>query len=500
MGPGDNFVHKPPSLWTKKMGEQACPACRALILRRRQQRAQAPVGPGLYSSSMDVFLTLAAALGAALLTGIAVYFFVRGSTVPPGAAELSRIERLTAENQGLQRQLQLVTDNAETRIGEYRQMLTSAQAELRVQRQEFDSHLAGLASVREKELKEQSRKLQEEEAQEGRVLAALAPVADNLQALQTRLNRLEEQRHQQFGTLSEQLKSAQETDQQLQSITRSLESALRNTSVRGSWGEQQLVNIVEASGLTKQVDFLSQVTTRTEDGHVRPDMVIRLPGGKALPVDAKVPFDSFIRANDLGAKLTAEQDRLRQDLLAQHVKALRTHVDDLAARDYGRWVPGSPDFTIAFIPSESLLSAALETDPALLDYAFRKRVALASPVTLWSVLKTVSFAWQQEALSQEAQDVFVLARELSSRLATLGGHVTGLGANLARAVESYNAFIGSLERRVLVSARKFQKLDEDTVIAKLTPVDAVPRPLTDPDMSPRPHPEIGSPDDPATVT
>lgn len=447
------------------------------------------VGPTSYSSNMNVMLTLFTALGASLLTGIIVFLLVRANTHPTGTTELAKIERLTAQNQGLQQHLQLVNDNAEARIDEYRRLLAVAQNDLKTQRQEFDAQLAKFTAVREQELKDRAVKLQEEESEEGRILAALAPVAENLHSLQTRLSRLEEQRHQQFGTISEQLKSAQQTDQQLQQITQSLESALRNTSVRGSWGEHQLVNIVEASGLIKQVDFFTQVTTKTEDGGLRPDMVIRLPGGKALPVDAKVPFDSFIRANELPVEGTVDQQKIRDGLLSQHVKAVRSHVDALSAKDYGRWLPGSPDFTIAFIPSESLLSAALANDPTLLDYAFRKRVALASPVTLWSVLKTVSFAWQQEALSQEAQEVFVLARELYSRLATLGGHVTTLGGNLGKAVESYNSFIGSLERRVLVSARKFQKLDEDTALAALSALEVTPRLLSDPEMTPRNNPD-----------
>lgn len=388
-----------------------------------------------------------------------------------GGAVFGWAGRIQAKNQALQE-----------RCDEYREMLGQNRADLQQQRQEFELRLAQMSAVREQELRDRAQQTKREQAEQGQVLAALAPVADNLQALQKRLNTLEEQRHQQFGTLSQQLRTAQQTEQQLQRATQSLESALRNTSVRGSWGEAQLRNIVEASGLTDQVDFLTQSTIDGEDSKLRPDMIIRMPGGKALPVDAKVPFDSFIKAEELPQDGTEEQAALRNQLLSKHVKAVRSHVDSLSAKDYGRWLEGSPDFTIAFIPSESLLSAALEADPTLLDYAFRKRVALASPVTLWSVFKTVSFAWQQETLSKEAEEVFTLARELYSRLATLGGHTRTLGQNLAKAVESYNSFVGSLERRVMVSARRFATLDDTTVLATLNPVDSTPRPLTDPDL------------------
>lgn len=440
------------------------------------------VGASLYSATMDVLVTLFAALAVCVLTGVTVFVLTRKYSTPTDTQALAKTERLAAQNQGLQDQLHLVQENAETRINEYKHLLAAAQSELQIERKKFDDQLAHISTVREQELKNRASQAQTQEAEQGQILAALAPVAENLKSLQTRLNHLEQQRHEQFGTISQQLSSAQQTDQRLHQITQSLEAALRNTSIRGSWGENQLANIVETSGLTKQVDFYTQVHTEGDGADFRPDMVIRLPGGKALPVDAKVPFESFIRANELPANGTAEQEKLRSELLARHVKAVRSHVDALAAKDYGRWVPGSPDFTIAFIPSESLLSAALENDPTLLDYAFRKRVALASPVTLWAVLKTVSFAWQQETLSQEAQDVFELARELYSRLATLGNHITGLGDHLNKAVVSYNSFIGSLESRVLVSARRFRNLDEDKVIATLAPLEAQPRRLTDPDM------------------
>lgn len=428
---------------------------------------------------MSILVPLLTAVVGFLLGGIAVFAWMHASArgTDPGT-----VARLQAHGQALEQQLRLVTESSGARISEYQHLLKQTQTEFQQERQGFEARLAHMSAVRERELQAGAERALQQESEQGQVLAALAPVADSLQNLQRRLTALEEQRHQQFGTLSQQLRSAQETEQQLHQATVALESALRNTSVRGSWGEIQLRNIVEAAGLTNQVDFVTQATIGTGESSLRPDMIIHLPGGKALPVDAKVPFESFIRATEVPAGGSAEQQALRKQLLDRHVKAVRGHVDALATKDYGRWVSGSPDFTVAFIPSESLLSAALEADPSLLDYAFRKRVALASPVTLWSVLKTVSYSWQQDNLSREAQEVFTLARELYSRLSTLGGHTRALGQSLSKAVDSYNAFIGSLERRVLVSARRLQALDKDTVIESLAPVAVSPRPAVEAEL------------------
>lgn len=465
------------SLWdlTHFSGKRPPPCCHEGTVDAQD------VGGHVYGSLMDSLpLILLLVLITALATGGIVFILARRSGPTTDAAAAQQLTMALAKQQALEGQLRIVTENANVRIQEYQQRLTDAQAELQSQRQGFELRLAQMTDVRDRELHAKARQMQEDEAEQGQILAALAPVAENLQTLQKRLNTLEEQRQQQFGTLSEQLSASQETERQLHHVTQSLESALRNTTVRGSWGETQLRNIVEASGLVDQVDFMTQVTIEHGEERLRPDMIIRMPGGKALPVDSKVPFDAFIRANEIPASGTVEQQALREQLLGQHVKALKAHIDALAKKDYGRWVDGSPDFTIAFIPSESLLSAALETDPTLLDYSFRRRVALASPVTLWSVLKTVSFAWQQDRLTQEAQEVFQLARELYERLSTLGGHTKALGKDLTKAVDSYNRFIGSLERRVLVSARKLQAIDEETLIETLSPLEVSPRTLTDP--------------------
>jgi DNA recombination protein RmuC len=318
---------------------------------------------------------------------------------------------------------------------------------------------------------------------EGQVMTALSPVAQSLAAVQAKVAELEEQRAHQYGTLSEQLRSAVESEERLRSTAESLASALRSNSTRGVWGETQLRNVVQAAGLIERVDFDLQSSISSDAGQGRPDMVVHLPGGKSIAVDAKVPFSAYLEASTIPATASGEEAARRDLLVKQHVKALRAHVDALSAKTYWAGLDSSPELVIAFIPSESLVSSALEADPALMDYAFQKRVALASPVTLWSVLKTVAFSWQQDVVTTEAKALFDLSRELHGRLATMAGHVDKLGRSLRGSVVDYNRFVGSLERTVLPSARRLSVLDESTVLAAPAVVEEVPRDLTAPELT-----------------
>jgi len=212
-------------------------------------------------------------------------------------------------------------------------------------------------------------------------------------------------------------------------------------------------------------------------------MVVHLPGGKNIAVDAKVPFTAFLEASSIPATATGEEGARRDALVKQHVKALRAHVDALSAKTYWAGLESSPELVIAFIPSESLVSSALEADPSIMDYAFQKRVALASPVTLWSVLKTVAFSWQQDVVTAEAKTLFDLSRELYGRLSTMAGHVDKLGRSLRGSVSDYNRFVGSLERTVLPSARRLSMLDESKTLAAPGLIDDIPRDLTAPELT-----------------
>ncbi|MCX7521879.1 DNA recombination protein RmuC [Microbacterium sp. STN6] len=325
---------------------------------------------------------------------------------------------------------------------------------------------------------------QERERAESKVLQALAPVKESLQSMQTKVAELETQRSQQYGSLSEQLKQAQLSDEQLRSTTESLASALRSNSVRGVWGETQLRRLVEVAGLTQYVDFDLQHSISSDAGAGRPDMVIRLPGGKSIAVDSKVPLESYLEASQIPFTATGEEAARRKQLMEKHVKAVRGHIDALSKKAYWQGLDASPEFVVAFVPSESLLSSALEADPALLDYSFNKQVALASPVNLWAVLKTIAYTWQQQAVTDEARKLFDLGTTLYQRLGTLSDHAEGLRKAIQRTVDSYNKFANSLESRVLVTARQFPGINENKILPESAAIVDAPRKLTAAELEP----------------
>ncbi len=324
----------------------------------------------------------------------------------------------------------------------------------------------------------------ERERREQTVLRALAPVQETLAAMQLKVDHLERDRQEQFGSLAEQLRRAQESDEALRATTESLAGALRSNGARGVWGETHLRRIVESAGLTRYVDFDTQTSISTDAGAGRPDMIVRLPGDKALAVDAKAPFDAYLEASAIPVTAVGEEAARRSRLLARHVAAVRGHIDALAKKKYWAGMPSSPEFVVCFIPSESLLAAALEEDPALLEYAFGRRVALASPVNLWAVLKTVAYTWTQQDVSTEARRLFDLGNELYHRLGSLAGHADDLRRAIERTVDSYNRFAGSLETRVLVSARRFPGIDDTQLEALPSPttIESTTRRLTAPEL------------------
>jgi DNA recombination protein RmuC len=325
---------------------------------------------------------------------------------------------------------------------------------------------------------------EERERREQAVLRALAPVHETLQSMQSKVDDLERDRHAQFGTLAEQLRQAQQSGEALRATTESLAGALRSGSTRGVWGETQLRRVVEAAGLTRYIDFDTQTSITSDAGAGRPDMVIRLPGDKAIAVDAKVPLEAYLEASAIPLTALGAEGARRKSLLEKHVKAVRAHIDALARKTYWAGLASSPEFVVCFVPSESLLAAALEEDPSLLDYAFGKRVALASPVNLWAVLKTVAYTWTQQDVSQEARALFELGNELYERLGKLAGHADDLRRAIERTVDSYNRFAGSLESRVLVTARRFPGIDQTKLDALAAPtiVEKSPRRLTAPEL------------------
>ncbi|WP_229053666.1 DNA recombination protein RmuC [Aeromicrobium sp. Leaf350] len=323
----------------------------------------------------------------------------------------------------------------------------------------------------------EARRAAQVDAEEGLVLQALAPVHETLRTMQKTVSDLEQQRHAQHGQLAEQLRHTQATAERSREAAEALASAMSNNSTRGVWGETQLRTLVESAGLLNRVDFDTQTTITAETGQRRPDMVLRLPGGKCMAVDAKAPLTAYLQASGDGVVD-------RDGLLTEHARAVRAHVDALAAKQYWTGLETSPEFTIAFIPSEPVLAAALERDPALLEHAFARRIVLASPVSLWAVLKTVALTWQQQALSDDARQLLTVGKELYGRLSTMSDHADKLRRSLTTTVESYNRFASSLESRVLVTARKLDVLDESTVIGTPGLVDVEPKALVQPELVP----------------
>ena len=322
------------------------------------------------------------------------------------------------------------------------------------------------------------RELAERERRDAAVLQALAPVRSALDQMREHVAQLETERTEQYGQIAAQLRVARESDEQLRRTTESLAGALRSNATRGVWGEAALRRVVEAAGLTRHVDFATQASITGEGGAGRPDMVVRLPGEAAIPVDAKVPLDAYLEASAIPITATGTDEERRRELMKRHVRAVRAHVDALSKKAYWTGIDGAPEFVICFLPNEALLAAALDEDPTLLDHAFSRRVALASPVNLWAVLKTVSYAWTQQDVSEQARQLFTLGTTLYERLAQLAGHADKLRRAIERTVETYNGFVGSLESRVLVTARAFPGIDESKIIPAADPISAQPRTFT----------------------
>ena len=330
---------------------------------------------------------------------------------------------------------------------------------------------------------EEDRKQREtREREESRLIAELAPVKDRLEQMQISVKALEKERTEQFGTIQEQLKNAIASDDQLRKTTQALSQALSSNSIRGVWGETQLRKLVELAGLIKHADFSEQATFSTDSGSGRADLIINLPGGKSLAIDSKVPFNSYQEASAISELAEGDDARRRSELIAAHVKAMKVHIDALSGKEYWTGLNASPDFVIAFVPSESLLSAALDADPALLEYAFKKNVALASPVSLFSVLKTINYIWRQNADEGSVRTMIKLGKELYERIGKIAEHAEKLGRSITSTVKDYNVFVSSLESRVLVTARKLNDLDENQLgtdeIISPAPLESAPDSIT----------------------
>jgi DNA recombination protein RmuC len=321
--------------------------------------------------------------------------------------------------------------------------LAAARAKLDAERRILDERLAGAVKALSAEaLDENSARFLE--LADARLAGQVLPLKESLERMDVQIRSVERVRNEAYGALQTQVSTLAER-------AGSLTNALRTPHVRGRWGEAQLRNVVEYAGMVEYCDYVTQVTTSTEEGTLRPDLVVRIPGGKHVVIDAKAPLVAYLDAFE------TSDEAERQLRLADHARQVRDHVGKLSAKGYWRQFDPSPDLVVMFLPDESYLRAAHEHDPSLQEYAWSSNVILASPSTLMVLLRTVAMTWQQETIAESAREVSDLGRELYKRLATMGGHVVRLGKSLDGAVKAYNETVGSLERQVLVQARRFER-------------------------------------------
>jgi DNA recombination protein RmuC len=348
--------------------------------------------------------------------------------------------------------------------------LASVKAELDVEQRSFDGKLAAtIKAVSAEALKESNESFLA--LAETKLQGTVGPLKESLEKVQGQVQTFDQARERTFGALRQELATLRDGQERLKTETGALVNALRAPHVRGRWGEVQLKRVVEAAGLVEHCDFVLQSSTRDGEGALlRPDLVVRLPGGKHVVVDSKVPLAAYLDAWE------TQDDAVRQERLADHARQLRDHVTKLSRKEYWRQFEPTPDFVVMFLPDESFLRTAHDHDSTLNEDAWKANVIPASPALLFAILRTVAATWQQETVAQSARQVHELGQELYDRLSTTAGHFAALGKSLGHAVRHFNSTLGALESRVLVTGRR---LSEHGIVGEplpeIEPIEIRPR-------------------------
>jgi DNA recombination protein RmuC len=322
-------------------------------------------------------------------------------------------------------------------------------------------------------------------AAKGDISLMLQPVKESLAKVDKQISDIEKERVGAYGKLSFQVEEMAKHHLRLSGETQKLVNAMRNPGVRGRWGELQLRRVIEMAGMQAHVDFAEQSSVTVEDGRQRPDVIVKLPGGRTIVIDSKVPFDHYYEAGPEAGEDVASFDQMRHEALQRHAKAVRNHMTDLGRKSYWAQFQPSPDFVVMFLPDEGFFSAALRVDPALVEAGIQNHVVPATPTTLIALLRAVEFGWRQEALAENAREISDHAAELYKRLAKFGEHFQKVGRGLTTAIGSYNDAVGSMERNVLPSARRIKELKaaHDSVeMPELAMIETAARPVSAPEL------------------
>lgn len=308
------------------------------------------------------------------------------------------------------------------------------------------------------------------ESKETAIKNLVQPLADSLQKYEKQINELEKNRASAYSSLDNQIKSLVSSEQMLQKETGNLVSALRRPEVRGRWGEITLKRVVELAGMSGHCDYTEQVSVNTEEGRLRPDMIIHLPNDREIVVDSKVSLDAYLDA------IAQDTEEKKKSFMLKHTQQVKKHIRSLSEKKYCDQFPKAPEFVVMFMPAESFLNAALENDPALIEDGISAKVIIATPATLVALLRAVSYGWRQEQVTENAQKIADLGKELYKRFDPFLEHVNKTGNNLSQAVSSYNKMVSSLESRIMVGVRKFKELgaSENKELPEITSIEQIP--------------------------